>query len=193
MYVRDAKNREEAWLLDWIEEFGLDDASFRSRDYVVAVDETDGETAGFGRIRIHAAGDSRHCELTSIGVLPAWREQGVGAHVVERLVEYAGDERLDRAYALTGQGGYLTQFGFRRTDRERLPPVLSERLDTIREETASDAVPLVLSLDRFRMPERLRERFKTAQSRPTEQTDDLQEGPEDFGIDPEQASYKYDV
>ncbi len=39
MYVRDARNRDEVWLLDAIEELGVDDASFRSRDYVIAVDE----------------------------------------------------------------------------------------------------------------------------------------------------------
>ena len=32
MYVRDAKNREEVWLLDRIEEMGLDETAFRSRD-----------------------------------------------------------------------------------------------------------------------------------------------------------------
>ena len=39
MYVRDAKNREEVWLLDQIDALGIDAEAFRSRDYVLAVDE----------------------------------------------------------------------------------------------------------------------------------------------------------
>jgi N-acetylglutamate synthase-like GNAT family acetyltransferase len=189
MYVRDAKNREEVWLLDWIEEFGLDDRSFRSRDYVVAVDEEHNTKAGFGRLRVHVDGDDRCCEVTSIGVLPAWREQGVGAHVIERLVCYAGDERFDRVYALTDQGSYLTQFGFRRADSETVPEQLADRL----EEADKGTMPFVLSVDRFRMPERLRERFKEAEPHPEESTEEIEAGPEDFGIAPDQASYKYDV
>ena len=41
----------EAWLLDQIERLGLDETAFRSRDYVIAVDEEQNERAGFGRRR----------------------------------------------------------------------------------------------------------------------------------------------
>lgn len=68
MYVRNARNREEVWLLDHIEAMALDAAAFRSRDYVIAIDESGNEKVGFGRIRIHRA-DERVCELTGIGVL----------------------------------------------------------------------------------------------------------------------------
>ena len=73
MYVRDAKNRDEVWLLDHIEEMGLDETAFRSRDYVIAMDEQTGERAGFGRIRLHKSDEGEICELTSIGVLADWR------------------------------------------------------------------------------------------------------------------------
>src|SRR6056297_3420531 len=134
MYVRDAKNREEVWLLDHIEEMGLDETNFRSRDYVIAIDEHDDSKAGFGRIRIHKPDDGEPiCELTSIGVLPEWRGQGVGAHVVERLVEYAADEGFDVVYSLTSAADYLAQFGFERVAVEQLPGPLRDRLDTKRE------------------------------------------------------------
>lgn len=191
MYVRGAKNREEVWLLDRIEELGLDDTAFRSRDYVVAIDEESGEKAGFGRIRIHK-GDEECCELTSIGVLPAWREQGVGAHVIERLIDHATDEQFDRVYALTDQPEYLAQFGFRRIEESALPAPLVDRLDAKQEGIAPEAVPSAIDVDRFRMPDRFRERFKRASS--TEDDEDgPTEGPEDFGIDPDEATYKYDV
>ena len=196
MYVREAKNREEVWLLDQIEAMGLDETAFRSRDYVVAVDEDSDTKAGFGRLRVHKSdgdGDepAESCEFTSIGVLESWRRQGVGAHVLERLVRHTVDQGFDRAYALTDEPAYLAQFGFRRTDADDLPAPLADRLQRKRDGSTPDAVPVALDLDRFRMPERLRERFKQA----TEQSDpaDDPETPEDFGIDPDTATYKYDT
>ncbi|WP_225333791.1 GNAT family N-acetyltransferase [Halomicrobium urmianum] len=192
MYVRDAKNREEVWLLDHIEEMGLDETAFRSRDYVVAIDEENHEKAGFGRIRIHKPDDGDVCELTSIGVLPEWRGQGVGAHVVERLVEYAGDDGFQEVYSLAGEPDYLQQFGFERIEPEQLPEKLRGRLTEKQESIQPGAVPLRLQVDRFRMPGRLRDRFKQAAAEDEGETEPA-EGPEDFGIDPDEATYKYDT
>ncbi|MFP8891721.1 GNAT family N-acetyltransferase [Natrialbaceae archaeon A-CW2] len=193
MYVRDAKNREEVWLLDHIEAMGLDDTAFRSRDYVVAIDETSGAKAGFGRIRLHKPEDGDDvCELTSIGVLEEWRGQGVGAHVIERLIEYAGDEGFETVYTLTGEGAYLAQFGFERIDESQLPSVLQDRLAAKRNGTDSDAVPLAIDTDEFRMRQALRDAFKQASE--GGETDGADEDtPEDFGIDPDTATYKYDT
>ncbi|MEA5386335.1 GNAT family N-acetyltransferase [Haloarculaceae archaeon H-GB2-1] len=182
---------------------GLDETAFRSRDYVIAIDEETNEKAGFGRIRIHkgdddtrnAAGrrvdsDTDVCELTSIGVLPDWRRQGVGAHVVERLVQIAGDDGFETVYALTDQSDYLAQFGFERIDTATLPDQLQDRLSIKRDNIQPDAVPLRLATDRFHMPDRLRERFKGAVAQADETVEDT---PEDFGIDPDSATYKYDT
>ena len=193
MYLRDAKNREEVWLLDHIEAMGLDEQSFRSRDYVVAVDEESNVKAGFGRIRIHtpdADDEPAVCELTSIGVLDGWREQGVGAHVVERLVTTASKQGFESVYALTDRPNYLSQFGFRAIEHEDLPATLQERLDEKRETLAPDAIGMHLDVERFRMPERLRDRFKTAAEDHDPEPDP---DAEEFGIDPEQATYKYDT
>ncbi|MEF8812678.1 MAG: GNAT family N-acetyltransferase [Halovenus sp.] len=191
MYVRDAKNRDEAWLLDHIEAMGLDETAFRSRDYVIAIDEQDNARTGFGRIRIHKTDDDKCCELTSIGVLEDWRGQGVGAHVVERLVSTASDKGFDSVYALSSEPGYLAQFGFERIDPAQLPDVLRDRLLEKQESLEPDAVPVRIDSDRFRMPDRLRERFKRAT--PDVEETEPEEGPEDFGIDPEEATYKYDT
>lgn len=193
MYVRDARNRDEAWLLDHIDAMGLDETAFRSRDYVIAVEEDSNARAGFGRIRLHddEEGDGEVCELTSIGVLDGWRDQGVGAHVIERLVDGARMEGFDRVYALTSTHEYLTQFGFEGVSAEELPDPLRERLEAKRESLDPDAVPMVIDTDEFRMPDRLRERFKRAveEAPPAEP----EETPEDFGIDPDEATYKYDT
>ncbi|MFB6299565.1 MAG: GNAT family N-acetyltransferase [Halobacteriales archaeon] len=195
MYVRAARNRDEVWLLDHIEEMNLDEAAFRSRDYVIAIDEETNERAGFGRIRIHKIDDGELCELTSLGVLEGWRGQGVGAHVVERLVQNARDENFEELYALVGQPEYLEQFGFERIEEVQLPEKLRDRLSTKRETIEPDAVPLRLDTSRFRMPEQRREAFKRAGAddpvnEPDEEED---ETAEDFGIDPDQATYKYDT
>ncbi|WP_276300348.1 GNAT family N-acetyltransferase [Halorussus lipolyticus] len=191
MYVRGAKNREEVWLLDHIEAMGLDDTAFRSRDYVVAIDETSGQKAGFGRIRIHKTDERELCELTSIGVLESWRRQGVGAHVVERLVEQARDHGFEVVFSLTSATDYLAQFGFRGVEASDLPERLRERLETKRENLDPEAVGMALEVEAFVMPDRLRERFKSAQ--PHEEEPEPEESPEDFGIDPKEATYKYDT
>ncbi|WP_135663873.1 GNAT family N-acetyltransferase [Halorhabdus rudnickae] len=191
MYVRDARNRDEAWLLDRIEEMELDETAFRSRDYVIAVDERSDERTGFGRIRIHKDDDGDVCELTSIGVLPEWRGQGVGAHVVERLIQEAGDQDFEIVYSLSGEPEYLGQFGFEPIDEDRLPPSLTDRLETKRDSLEPDAVPMRLATEDFEMPGRLREVFKSADAR--EGDDEPEESAEDFGIDPDEATYKYDT
>jgi N-acetylglutamate synthase-like GNAT family acetyltransferase len=193
MYVRDAKNRDEVWLLDNIEAMDLDDVAFRSRDYVIAVDEVTDERAGFGRLRVHRTDDGEVCELTGIGVLPAWRGQGVGAHVIERLVETVSADGFDVVYSITDQPGYLRQFGFEPVSAGSLPEVLTDRLEAERSDRAPDAVPTRLVVDAFAMPPRLRERFKHAEPVEGEGTDDPEESAEDFGIDPDSATYKYDT
>ena len=193
MYVRDARNRDEAWLLDHIEAMGLDETSFRSRDYVIAVDEESNARAGFGRTRRHATDDGEVCELTSIGVLDGWRDQGVGAHVVERLVDGAATDGFDVVYALTSTHEYLSQFGFEGLPTDELPERLRTRLEEKRESLEPEAVPMSIEPDRFRMPDRLRERFKTAAEAETESEEEPEESAEDFGIDPDEATYKYDT
>ncbi len=196
MYVRDAKNREEVWLLDNIEAMGLDETAFRSRDYVVVVDEASGQKAGFGRVRIHKPDDAPEiCELTSIGVVDSWRGQGIGAHIIERLIDKANDDDFERVYALVGVPDYLVQFGFEHIDADELPAALQHRLDTKRETIEPDAVPMVLDIDAFVVPDHLRERFKAATPHEAngEPDEDADEMAEEFGIDPDDATYKYDT
>ncbi|WP_435195641.1 GNAT family N-acetyltransferase [Natronomonas sp. EA1] len=187
MYVRDARNRDEVWLLDHIEALGLDDTAFRSRDYVIAVDDESNERAGFGRIRIHT-GDPEVCELTSIATLEGWRGQGVAAHVIERLLRNARIEEFDAVYALAPAHEYLAQFGFRPVQPEDLPEQLQKRLAEKRTRH-EEVIPMKLDPERFRMPDELRERFKDA-AKPEGEPEPT-ESAEDFGIDPEDATYKY--
>jgi N-acetylglutamate synthase-like GNAT family acetyltransferase len=185
MYVRDAKNREEVWLLDRLDEFGFEDPAFRSRDYVLALDERHGERAGFGRLRVHRTEDGEVCELTNLGVLEAFRGQGVGARLLQRLIENARDAEFETVYANSPAPAYLEQFGFEPADPETLPDPLQKRVDT---EGDDPNTPMVVDVTDFSVPRRLRRRFED-ESTETEH----EERAEDFGIDPEAATYKYDV
>ncbi|WP_255150590.1 GNAT family N-acetyltransferase [Halorarius halobius] len=191
MYVRDARNRDEAWLLDHIEAMGLDETAFRSRDYVIAVDDESGTKVGFGRIRVHT-GEPELCELTSLGVLESWRGQGVAAHVVERLLRNADIAEFDEVFALAPEPEYLAQLGFRAIDAGDLDERLQERLEAKRAGHDGDVIPMVVDPERFHMPDRLRKRFKDAHEEVVDETPD-EEAPEDFGIDPDEATYKYDT
>lgn len=189
MYVRGAKKREEVWLLEEIERMDLDEAAFRSREYVIALDEETGEKAGFGRLRLY----DDVCEVTSLGVVEAWRGQGVGAHIVERLVDHASDREFETVYALAPEPDYLLQFGFEPVERSALPTPLAERLDDKREELGGDVIATALAVPEFSMPDRLRERFKEAAPAPGAEESAGEIPAEEFGIDPETATYKYDT
>lgn len=191
MYVRDAKNRDEAWLLEQIDALGLDDEAFRSREYVIALDEGTNERVGFGRLRVHR-GDPDVGELTGIGVRSSWRGQGVGAHVIERLVAEAGDAGFGTVYALTDQPAYLDQFGFAETDRAGLPDALDARIERKQDRRDGEIVAQAIDTDGFEMPQRLRDAFKNATGDDEGETDPP-ETASDFGIDPDSASYKYDT
>jgi N-acetylglutamate synthase-like GNAT family acetyltransferase len=194
MYVRDAKNRDEVWLLDRIEEAELDDPAFRSRDYVIALDEETSRKAGFGRIRVHTVDAGEFCELAFVYTLAPWRQQGVGAHIIERLVAEAGDGGHDTVYTFTRQPGYFSPFGFEPREAADLPEAVRNRLETVREERGDDVIALQVDVDGFSMPEEFRDRFKTAS--PADDPEDgetVEESAKDFGIDPSEATYKYDT
>jgi N-acetylglutamate synthase-like GNAT family acetyltransferase len=191
MYVRAAKNRDELWLLDQIEALGVDETAFRSRDYVIAIDEETNAKAGFGRIRLHKTDDAEYCELTSLGVLKEYRGGGVGAHIVERLVENASDQGFETIYAFEVGDGYLEQFGFESTAADDLTAVLVDRLEEKRELVDADAEPLLLDIAAFEMPAGVRDAFKQAGGEDEEP--EVLETAEDFGIDPDTATYKYDT
>ncbi|WP_416839762.1 GNAT family N-acetyltransferase [Haloferax sp. DFSO52] len=188
MYVRDAKNRDEAWLLDALEDVGLDDAAFRSRDYVIALDEESNEKAGFGRFRVHK-GDESFCEITCVGVLEHWRGQGVGAHVIERVVDRAVAEGYDTVYSFSSAYRYCVQFGFDAIDASALPDTVRSRFEQVKSKDA-DAIAVRLDAEEFTMPERLRDRFKVASPKSGDEEAEPELTAEDFGFD-EETPTKY--
>jgi len=94
-------------------------------------------------------------------------------------------------YVLTDQAAYLEQFGVREIDADSLPEPLARRLEYKRGQVSEDVVPLAVAPAGFSMPTRLREAFKTATGE--ERDPEPAAAAEDFGIDPDEATYKYDT
>ncbi|MDX1747625.1 MAG: GNAT family N-acetyltransferase, partial [Halobacteriales archaeon] len=157
------------------------------------VDEDTNDRVGFGRIRHHKVDDGEVIELTGLGVLEDWRGQGVGAHVVERLVENTHDEGFEELYAFVDRPQFLEALGFERIDESDLPDPLIARLREKRDSVEPDAVPLRLDIEQFVVPARFREAFKEASPEGEPEKGEADETAEDFGIDPETATYKYDT
>ncbi len=114
MYVRDAKNRDEVWLLDSLDELGLDDGSFRSRDYVIAIDEESHEKAGFGRIRNRAATSQ---SVSDQHRRPARRRNRASAHTSSNGWSSTRPTRGSTPSTHLTTPRILAQFGFERSSR----------------------------------------------------------------------------
>jgi len=186
MYVRDGKSRDETWLRDGSEAMGLGEAVGEPQEYVIAVEEESDERAGFGRLCVHTDGPAIG-ELTHIGVHESWRNQGVGAHIIERLLTRASDAGVETAYILTDEPGYPAQFGFERVDD--LPTPLADQRTQTKAVGDDDGRALAIDPEAFEMPSRLRDAFKTANGAGEEPSVDAEE----FGIDADGATYKYDT
>jgi len=184
MHARDAEKHEEVWLLDRLDEYGFEDPAFRSRDYVLAIEDDSRERAGFARLRAHDA-DGPVCEFTNIGVLEEYRGQGVGARLLEYLMGRPASRGSRGVRALRG-GRLPLAVRLRARCRRGTARPLPERLDAVRD-YRPDADPFYLGFEAFEIPLRLRRRFSDEEG-----TDDP-ETPEDFGIDPDSATYKYDT
>ena len=188
MYVRDGKPRDETWLREGIEAMGLAAATVQPAEYVIAVDEDSDDRAGFGRLRVHP-NEPAVGELTCVGVRNPWRGQGVGAHIIERLVTKGGDAGCKTVYMLTDEPGYPARFGFEQRAIETIPEPLVDRQSEKQAAADGDVVALAIDVDDFEMPPERREAFKTASPAGNEPTVES----EDFGIDAEGATYKYDT
>jgi amino-acid N-acetyltransferase len=60
-------------------------------------------------------------EVRSLAVLPAYRRYGVGAHIVQALVERARERGIPTVFALTRAVSFFLRLGFKVTDRARFP------------------------------------------------------------------------
>lgn len=86
------------------------------RSYTLAF--RDGELAGFASLKIFNA---NLAEVRSLVVSPNFRNQGIGAKIVEELIKEAEFYGLKQVFALTYQKGFFEKLGFKEISKEELP------------------------------------------------------------------------
>ena len=191
MYAREAKNRDELWLLDQIESLSIDDVAFRSRDYIIIADEKNHSKLGFGRKRIHKEHDeSIFCEITSIGILDLSQKEIILAYLFDSLIQSSKKDGFDSSYFFTESTDYLSILGFNLIPESELLPSVKTRLNEKQKTISEKAVPLSLDFDSFKIPSHMQSifNFKKHDPKPVPKIT-----PEDFGINPKKVTSKYKI
>ncbi len=99
MNVRPARNADEVWLLDKLEEVGIDDPGFRSRDYVIAMTDEE-DPCGAGRIwyRTTDSGTTL-AELGNLVTFADYQGPSPTAALVSGLAEKVAEEDVEYLYS----------------------------------------------------------------------------------------------
>lgn len=123
MFARQAWKSDEVWLLDTIEELGLQDDRFRSREFAIAVNESTEKRIGIGRLWEH---DGKTAEIVSLAATE--REAEASRHIVKHLLEQAGGE-YNRVYFVpqnSAQKAVATTLRFKRDSQPAGIELLNE-------------------------------------------------------------------
>lgn len=110
------------------------------------VAEVAGQLVGLAGLEVH--GDDGL--LRSVVVDPAFRGNGLGARLTERVLDAARAARLGRLYLLTTTAeDFFPRHGFRRIQRDDASPDVKRSVE-FREACPASAVTMVLDLERTR-------------------------------------------
>lgn len=105
--LRKAEKLDMSSIETYIERFRLDDENTSFEQFIVAIKE--GNIIGFGRIKPY-----KSCfELGCLGVLEPYRNQGIGAAIVRKLIQ---NFPSDEIWITTDIPKYFEQFGFNLTE-----------------------------------------------------------------------------
>lgn len=127
MYIRDANNDDEGWMLEKLSQQSEKAASFRPRDFRVGIDEDSGERVAFGRIKYHRNTDDReYVEMGSVNILPrASNKQG--CLLLVDLAESVEETGQNRVFAFPNHRlDLFEEVGFEMITEDEMPDVLSE-------------------------------------------------------------------
>jgi amino-acid N-acetyltransferase len=108
------------------------------------VAEVDGQVVGIGSLLKMS---DVLVEVRSLAVLPAFRSYGVGAKIVQGLVEEARLRGFPTVFALTRAVRFFEKLGFTVTDKERFPEKVWRDCAICPLQHACDETAVVLELD----------------------------------------------
>lgn len=198
MYARQAHKNEEAFILDRIEENNLDKDGFRSRDYIVVVDEDAENPLGFGRYRVHTTTSEEAemeeiFEITSLFVGDTEDVDGVWTTLLEGLAEEAIEREIEMVYSFVPHNPELfIENGFEQTDQSELPEVLKTRYTLKEEHLGKEVTPVVTPVEEFVEEEEEEDEEPSVKEEGEDLTDDeVEEYAEEIGVNPDQKDYKY--
>jgi amino-acid N-acetyltransferase len=109
------------------------------------VAEADGVVVGIGSL---LAMSPTLVEIRSLAVLPALRRYGIGAELVNGLVERARERRIPTVFALTRAVPFFERMGFSITAKERFPEKVWTDCVICPLKDACDETAVVLELDK---------------------------------------------
>jgi len=173
MYTRQAYKKEEVWLLDVLEEEGLDESAFRSREFTFVFDEESSQRPiAFGRVRentIEERGLSKEpfeeteedleeepdtwCEFSTVHLLPEGRKTNSLDTLLEAMVRHAQELGYTDSYLFTQSIEKYTDYGFETVNYESLPEYVEDRKEKHDMQIAQSSSVLKLQFSNFTVPD----------------------------------------
>lgn len=173
MHVRQMRNSDEEWLLTKLEEYGVDDAQFRSRDYVLTVNsDNSGERTGFGRIYRHQPdGGEPYAQFANVITLGT-EESRIQSLILRKLFKKALEYDCQTVYVIGTELGQTSSFDFELCESNEVPHLIAD--------TSTDS-DKVFKADVFDALDK-----KTEDERLSELADE-------FGYDEDETTTKYSI
>jgi N-acetylglutamate synthase-like GNAT family acetyltransferase len=115
--LRNAAETDQPRITAIIREARINPMDLKWKNFVVAVDQTTGETVGTGQIKTHRDGSR---ELASIAVTPNQQGRGIARQIIERLLaQTTGTLYLT---CRSPMGPMYEKFGFREIGVDEMTP-----------------------------------------------------------------------
>lgn len=86
-------------------------------------------------------------EIRSLAVAPAYRKHGIGAQIVNALIDLARERKIPTVFALTRAVLFFEKLGFHITDKENFPEKVWRDCSICPVQFACDEVAVVKSVD----------------------------------------------
>lgn len=125
-------------IFNYAKSFNLDCDNLGSKQFIVA--RINMEMAGFARLKEH----SDCIELSTLGVLPGYRRNGVGQHLIDNLLKTTESEKI---HLVTVIPEYFQKSGFKLTND--IPVSLKLKNEDCKFHCSSDTVSVMVLEKKF--------------------------------------------